>query len=246
MIRWTAIAAFALGMAAPGFAAEKAEPRRVWPLPLCGEHDIVVASPAPVLKDSASLNELPFGVWMWPMTAAFIVALDDKGAALPQCLIAETSNWQIARPAMVAVAGLSFASPRTPNVAAPGGRYLVRMSTNLGSSWVDPPPPDPLLPLCAKGFGGPWAPKWMHPPELAPVTRVHPVYPPRALREAIEGDVTIVLSTFSSGAASPACISRTTPPGWFEAAAARAVSQWTFKPLDGMGRYSVTVRFKLQ
>lgn len=238
--------AISTGLAIVTMGGAAAEAKLVWPMPFCHPDAIAAASPAPAVKESASLKELPFDIFLWPPSAAFIVALGPNGEAEPQCMIGQSTDWQIARAAMIAVAGLKFAAPRTPNTSAPGGRYLVRVSTNLGTSWVDPPPPDPLLPDCERGWLTVWSPRWAGAAAPRPAKRVNPSYPGRALREEREGVVKVVLETYSNGSASPICLIKSEAPGWFEAEAVKAVSQWVFDPRDGIGCYVVTVRFKLE
>ena len=104
-----------------------------------------------------------------------------------------------------------------------------------------PPPVVPILPPCPPSNNGASV---VNAP--APSHRVPPAYPQAALEEGVEGQVTIVLDVYADGAETPRCISDTSPPGWFEDEAVKAVSQWQFAPAgSGAHAYSVTVKFKM-
>ncbi|BCW91104.1 hypothetical protein sos41_42830 [Alphaproteobacteria bacterium SO-S41] len=217
----------------------------IWPVPACGAEDVATASPAPLTNDSASLTELPFIVGLSSISAGLVIGLNEDNTALIRCVYVDDRSVGLEGAAILAVAGLKFATPRVPNTSIPGGRYLVRVATLFGLSWVEPPPRQPLLPPCPKAFDaetvafGPNVPK--------PLYREKPVYPPRAEEEGIEGSVEVQLDVFASGAVSPACIAGATPPGWFEQAAIVALSQWRFNPPAATGprRYQVTIKFRM-
>lgn len=216
-----------------------------WPVPPCGPADVATASPAPMTSDSASLKELPFVTGLVPATAGLVIGLNPDNTPLIRCVYLNEASVGLEGAAIVAVAGMRFATPRVPNTVVSGGRYLVRVGTLFGISWIRKPPRQTLLPRCGPETGddipsGAGAPK--------PVHRVPPVYPEEAETEAIEGSVDIVLDVFSSGAVSPACIAGASPAGWFEAAAVEAVSQWLFDPPTGLGprQYRVTIKFRME
>lgn len=215
-----------------------------WPVPPCGPADIATASPAPLPSDTAALAELPFVARFAPASAALVVGLADDNTPIIRCIYWNERSEGLEGAAVVAVAGLRFSTPRVPNTVVKGGRYLVRVSTLLGFSWVQPPPRQPLLPPCpprgATAQTGVRAPK--------PVSRVAPVYPSAAENEAIEGAVEVWLDVFADGSVSPYCIASASPPGWFERATVDAVAQWRFDPPIEIGprRYWVTVKFRME
>lgn len=217
----------------------------VWPLPPCDEATVTAASPAPLPNDTASLSELPFFMGALPTGVAFVAALDTANRPVLRCFVAGASDPRLLATGSVAAAGVTFSTPLRPNAATPQPLYLIALSTNFGISWVMQPPPQPLLPWCPENASGvnaslPDAPK--------PTSRVPPSYPVQAESAGIEGSVEIVLETFSSGAAVPRCIAASSPAGWFEYAAIRALEQWRFAPGAGPGphRYRVNVHFRLE
>lgn len=245
------VAAFILGCLAAGAAgtspARPAEPPPiVWPVPVCDLETIASASPAPATSDSASLGLLPFVTGVVPLSAAAVIGLTEDNAPIIRCAVVDEYSVGLENAAIVAIAGLKFSQPKAVNTAEPGGRYLVRVSTLFGASWVHAPPKLPILPACANlesrgavlsGFDVP-----------KPVSRVQPQYPPGAEGEGIEGKVSVRLEVFSSGRVTPVCISEATPPGWFEAAAVEAVAAWRFPQPEGPGQrffYEVRIRFEL-
>lgn len=244
-VRRLALVSILAGAAAGPADAAGGPPPVTWPVPICAPSTIATASPAPATNDSASLAELPFVVDLAPAAASVVVGLTEDNAAVIRCVVVDERSRGLEGAAIVAVAGLKFSQPKAANLAEPGGRYLVRVSTLLGVSWVHAPPPQPLLPRCAAELHGP-APDGPEAPK--PLSRVNPRYPRGAEAEGIEGSVTVRLEVFSSGAVVPACLSGATPPGWFEAAAVEAVSLWRFAPPEGPGPrfYEVTVRFRLE
>ncbi|MCC6920570.1 MAG: TonB family protein [Alphaproteobacteria bacterium] len=230
-----------LGAPAPAYAV-------TWPLPDCSEAELAGVSPAPAASDTSSMKALPFVMLPRPVTAAFVVGLDAAYRPLLRCVIRQRSDWGLIADASVAAAGLVLSAPPVANRTAGEGRYLLRVSTNFGFTWVAAPPPYPIMPDCQslpRDGGSAHAPISV-PVAPKPVTRVQPVYPPPALAEEMEGEVQIWLDIFSDGSASPICIYGGTPPGWFEKAALEAVEQWRFQPRTGMGRYGVTVKFKME
>lgn len=214
-----------------------------WPIEPCMAAEIATASPAPAVNDSRSLGEVPFFLGLEPLSAAYVVSLDEANKPIIRCASYESSPYLL-YPGTVAVAGLVFATPRLPNKAVQGGRYLVRLYDTLGIGTVRAPPPVPILLPCSAmvlGVEPIEAPKPSH--------RVQPVYPDGALVEGIEGQVNIVLDIYASGAATPRCISESEPAGWFEQAALEAVGQWRFEPPGGgpgPRYYMVTVKFKIE
>lgn len=230
----------ACGAALALVSAARAE-RVVWPLPPCSPRDVAMASPAPMASNTSSLRAMPFVVAIRPPSVAFVAGLDEANRPQLECYIAERSDIRLVAVGSVAAAGLALSTPKSPN---PAGRYVLRLWANFGMSWMTPPPPDPLIPRCVNLADDepraaiPFAPK--------PVHRVAPKYPVSALREEIEGEAVVLLDIFSNGEASPACIDTGTPPGWFEQAALDAVAQWRFAQRDTMGRYRVTVKFRME
>lgn len=232
-------------LAAQASAAEPHVPIK-WPVPACAPQVVASASPAPATSNSDSLLKLPASASLIPMSAAVIVSLTPENRPVIECVIDEgyPTGFQIA--AVEAISDMVFSTPRAVNEAGPGGRYLVRVSTLFGASWVHAPPKLPILPACANlesrgavlsGFDVP-----------KPVSRVQPQYPPGAEGEGIEGKVSVRLEVFSSGRVTPVCISEATPPGWFEAAAVEAVAAWRFPQPEGPGQrffYEVRIRFEL-
>ncbi len=226
----------------------------ITPAPYCSEQEINSASPAPAIADSSSLGALPYVLEVTPLSGAMVVGLNDKGETIIRCGVADELS--MAAPSWAAfviqaVAGLKFTAPKAVNTSVPGGRYLVRVSTMLGFAVVHEPPRQTLLPFCDPSQTGE-TPDTGPPDEHDPsaphvVQRVSPIYPVQAEYEGIEGAVAIVMDVYSNGAATPQCIAGSTPPGWFEAAAVEAVSQWTFSPaaVPGMGHYSVNIKFRL-
>jgi TonB family protein len=224
--------------------ADASAERVVWPLPDCSPVEMASASPAPAVSESSSLKALPFVMLAEPPSAAFIVGLDAANRPILRCVVAGRSTRGLIADASVAASGLTLSTPNAPNRATNDGRYLLRLSTNFGFTWVAPPPPYPLLPHCAaRAQPGGSSPVPMAP---TPASRVNPKYPDIALAEEMEGEVEVYLEVFSNGAASPLCISGGTPPGWFEQAAVEAIRQWRFKPSSSMGTYRVTVKFRLE
>lgn len=216
-----------------------------WPVPPCGPADVATSSPAPLVSDSTALAQLPFLVGLSSVSAALVIGLNADNTPIIRCVYVTPRSVGLEGDAIVAVAGLKFATPRVPNTAVEGGRYLVRVATLYGISWVEPPPRQPLLPACPGELDEPSAPG---PNTPKPVQRVPPTYPVRAEEEGIEGSVHVQLEIFASGAASPICIAAATPPGWFEQAAVEAVAQWRFNPPTDVGprRYGVTIRFRME
>ena len=216
-----------------------------WPVPPCGPADVATSSPAPLVSDSTALAQLPFLVGLSSVSAALVIGLNEDNTAIIRCVYLNERSVGLEGAAIVAVAGLKFATPRVPNTSIPGGRYLVRVATLWGLSWVEPPPRQPLLPACPGGIDAPAMPDARAP---KPIHRVPPTYPARAEEESIEGSVEVALDVFPSGAVSPACIGAATPAGWFEQAAVDAVSQWRFNPPTDLGprRYTVTIRFRME
>ena len=217
----------------------------VWPLPPCDEATVTSSSPAPLPNDSASLSEMPLFMGLMPTGVAYVATLDATNRPVLRCFVAGASDPRLLAVGSVAAAGLSFSTPLRPNAATPQPLYLIAISTNFGISWVEPPPPQPLLPWCPENASGvnaslPDAPK--------PTSRVPPGYPFQAENAGIQGSAEIVLESFSSGVAVPRCIAASSPTGWFEYAAIRALEQWRFAPASGVGPhfYRVNINFRLE
>lgn len=213
-----------------------------WPLEPCTPAEIASASPAPVLNDSRSLASVPFYLTLQTLTAGYIVSLDEHNAPIIRCATYDSSPYLLYR-GTVAVAGLAFATPRLPNNAIQGGRYLVRLFDLLGIGTIRPPPAEPILPACSPTT------HWPHPGDTLKVAhRVQPDYPDGALEEGIEGQVDVVLEIFANGAVAAQCLGSSWPVGWFEQSALSAVRQWRFDPQSGPGPryYTVSVKFKIE
>lgn len=216
-----------------------------WPLSWCEPSAIAAASPAPATSNSDSLLHIPFSVLPITFSAAVIVSLTPDNRPVIECVVDPGYETGFELEAVNAVADMVFSAPLAVNKAGPGGRYLVRVSTLFGVSWVDPPPPLPILPACERPNTAAWV--WNRMPNAPkPAARVQPSYPRRALDEEIEGEAIIALDIFSNGDAIPLCLAGSTPPGWFENAALSAVSQWRFEKGVERGKYQVTVRFRLE
>ncbi len=74
-----------------------------------------------------------------------------------------------------------------------------------------------------------------------------PVYPPRARRRGIEGQVEVELTVDETGAVQGVRILDAQPAGIFDAAVRRAVSGWRFR-VSGGGpwRLRETIRFRIE
>lgn len=68
-----------------------------------------------------------------------------------------------------------------------------------------------------------------------PIHRPEPKYPRRAARASREGSVTLRFTILASGAVANVEIVDADPPGWFEEAAAEAVSRWRYAPCEWNG-----------
>lgn len=234
---------FWIAAALTGFASA-AEPHVPvkWPVQYCDDGAAQVASPAPAVSNSDSLSTVPFSASIVPYSAALIVSLTPENRPVIECMVDPGYETGFEIFAIDAVAGLVLSAPLAVSTAAPGGRYLVRVNTVFGITWVDPPPRLPILPKCAER---PWFWRW-NPKAPKPVTRVPPTYPFRAEEEEIDGTVTIVLDIFSSGVAIPKCFAKATPPGWFEQNALDAVSQYRFPEGTERGDYTITIKFRME
>jgi len=83
---------------------------------------------------------------------------------------------------------------------------------------------------------------------LEQIVTIDPVYPAAAMRDRVEGWVTLEFTVMPTGAVGDILVTDSEPSGVFDAAATRAVSQWRFKPRVSGGRAvamrsSVTLRF---
>jgi TonB family protein len=63
-----------------------------------------------------------------------------------------------------------------------------------------------------------------------PLVRIPPEYPPRALRERIEGHVTIEFTISDEGTVRDAVVVESIPPGVFDEAALASISRWRYSP----------------
>jgi TonB family protein len=80
---------------------------------------------------------------------------------------------------------------------------------------------------------------------------VAPIYPPKALRQGIEGWVNLEFTLDPAGAVSDIVVKSAVPTGVFEKAAVDAVTKWRFQPVQRDGaavnqRAAVRVQFKLE
>jgi protein TonB len=84
-----------------------------------------------------------------------------------------------------------------------------------------------------------------------PLSRISPMYPPRARIKGIEGKVSLEFVVDETGSVRDIEITHAIPPDLFDAAARRAVKRWRFKPgvKDGRpvpSRLRQTVKFALE
>jgi TonB family protein len=87
--------------------------------------------------------------------------------------------------------------------------------------------------------------------ELALVKAVKPVYPDKANLKKIEGWVELDFTVGENGSVQDIAVRSTSPPGVFEAAAIKALSQWRYKPIfrDSKAvaqRARIRIRFALE
>jgi protein TonB len=144
------------------------------------------------------------------------------------------------------------AAPRLPPLPAP-----TSSAPRLAPQKIAPPTLELPLRLPASPFIGAYRPE---PPatapapaaatEVAPLLRINPRYPRRALRAGIEGEVTVELIVQADGSVSDPRILRAQPADLFEDAVLRAVLRWRFAPkmADGKAvvqRVTQTIRFTL-
>lgn len=80
-------------------------------------------------------------------------------------------------------------------------------------------------------------------PELTPIKRVEPQYPPEAARAGQEGFVEVEFTVDPSGKVASVSVVNAKPSRTFETSAVKAVKQWTFAP--GGGRGKVRLDFSL-
>ncbi len=66
--------------------------------------------------------------------------------------------------------------------------------------------------------------------DLAPLDRVEPTYPPRALRAGIEGSVVVEFTITTSGDVKDLKIVSADPPDVFDNSVLKAVAKWKFSP----------------
>ena len=91
-------------------------------------------------------------------------------------------------------------------------------------------------------------PEFVDASDLEQIVTIDPVYPAAAMRDRIEGWVTLEFTVTPTGGVGDILVTDSEPDGVFDAAATRAVSQWRFKPRVSGGRAvamrsSVTLRF---
>lgn len=65
---------------------------------------------------------------------------------------------------------------------------------------------------------------------IAPTTRIEPLYPPRALRAGIEGIVTVEFTITTDGSVKDIEIVKADPPNIFNQSVLQAVKRWKFAP----------------
>ena len=107
-----------------------------------------------------------------------------------------------------------------------------------------PPPPPPSPPPPPK-------PKPSE-PDTSPaiISQVEPVYPYRARMRGIEGHVDVLFTVTTSGSVSDPEVVGSSPPGLFDHAALRAITQWRFAPAmrgndSVVARVQIRIRFAL-
>lgn len=87
------------------------------------------------------------------------------------------------------------------------------------------------------------------PKEAIPIKPIRPYYPKKALKNGVEGRVTLAFSVASNGKAENIKVLRSNPPGVFDEVAIKAASQSLFKPASGeapkAARYTFTYIFRL-
>ncbi|MEW6166372.1 MAG: energy transducer TonB [Pseudomonadota bacterium] len=86
--------------------------------------------------------------------------------------------------------------------------------------------------------------------ELIPLVRIAPQYPRQALRDGIEGEVTLEITVGPDGTVKSARVKSAKPRGYFESSAVSAAYKGRFRPkvVDGQPQETTgvyTVRFKL-
>jgi protein TonB len=89
---------------------------------------------------------------------------------------------------------------------------------------------------------------------LGELERLHapnPVYPPRALRDGVEGWVELEFTVTETGAVGDVLVVDSQPGGVFERAAIEAVASWRFRPRTVNGRpvqqrSNITIRFEVE
>lgn len=211
-------------------------------LGICGPSEVASASPAPIVSDSASLKRINTQPEYADAPMTVLIGLDPANKALIRCIVS-MPDMAYAAASLEAIDGLVFSAPLAPNHAAAAGRYLVTILTVDGKPVIQPPPQLPILPRCpddpAKGEEDPaLAPR--------PIHREAAVYPEDALNQGLEGEVVVVLDIFSNGVATPKCLAESTPPGWFEYEAVKAVAQYRFPEGTERGSYVITIKFRLE
>lgn len=80
--------------------------------------------------------------------------------------------------------------------------------------------------------------------EEAPLIRVNPIYPPRALSQGLEGFVLVQFDITASGATTNVKVIDSKPKGVFDRAAVRAVRKWKYRPrvVDGKALAKTGIR----
>lgn len=86
--------------------------------------------------------------------------------------------------------------------------------------------------------------------DLIPLVRIEPQYPRDALRDGLEGYVTVEFTVLEDGSVSDVAVVEAQPPRVFDREAIRAILKWKFKPriVDGRPvkqRARQTLEFKL-
>ena len=80
---------------------------------------------------------------------------------------------------------------------------------------------------------------------LAPLVRIEPQYPRRAMLAGIEGAVTVEFTIAADGSVKEPVIAHADPPNVFDRAVLRAVRRWRFRPPRAEGRARQVIQFRL-
>jgi protein TonB len=80
---------------------------------------------------------------------------------------------------------------------------------------------------------------------LAPLVRIEPQYPRRAMLAGIEGAVTVEFTIAADGSVKDPVVTDADPPNVFDRAVLRAVGRWKFRPPGAEGRARQVIQFRL-